>query len=136
VDLIVEEDGKIWLVKREDRGWALPGGYVDYDESLEEAAEREGREELGAKKVTLLWQLHAYGDPGRDPRRNITVAYVAQVDRVAPSKKELKKDRLEGVRAFPLDALPPLAFDHTEIVADYIAFKRRLLPLRARRGGA
>ena len=135
VDLIVEHDGKLWLVKRKKQGWALPGGYVDYDETLEEAAEREGREELGAKRVTLLSQFHAYGDPGRDPRRCVTVAYIAQVDRIAPSKKRLKEDGLEEVRGFPLDKIPRLVFDHGEIVEDYLAFKKRLLPLRTRRGG-
>jgi len=136
IDLIVEEDGKLWLVKREDGSWALPGGFVDYDETIEEAAEREGREELGAKKVTLLSQFHTYGDPARDVRRTVAVVFLARVDRVAPSKEELDKDGLQEVRAFPLDQIPEkLAFDHSEIVADYLAFRRRLLPLRVRRAG-
>jgi len=133
VDLIIAQAGKLWLVKRKAHGWALPGGYVEYDETLEEAAMREGREELGAQEVTLLSQFHTYGDPGRDPRRNVTVAYVAQVDKVAPDMKALRKEGIEGVKAFPIAKLPSLVFDHNEIVADYLAFKRRLLPLKVRR---
>ena len=133
IDLIVEQAGRLWLVKRKAQGWALPGGYVEYDETLEEAAMREGCEELGAKKVTLLSQFHAYGDPTRDPRRNVTVAYIAQVDRVAPDMASLREEGIEDVKAYPIEKLPPLVFDHGEIVADYLAFRRRLLPLKVRR---
>ena len=101
VDLIVEQAGKLWLVKRKAHGWALPGGYVEYDETLEEAAMREGREELGAREVTLLSQFHTYGDPGRDPRRNVTVAYIAQVDKVAPGAKTSEVELLYAVRVSP-----------------------------------
>jgi len=133
IDLIVEQAERLWLVKRKAHGWALPGGYVEYNETLEEAAMREGREELGAGEVTLLSQFHTYGDPGRDPRRNVTVAYIALVDKVAPDMKALRKEGIEGVKAFPIAKLPSLVFDHNEIVADYLAFKRRLLPLKVRR---
>jgi ADP-ribose pyrophosphatase YjhB (NUDIX family) len=133
VDLIIVQAGKLWLVKRKAHGWALPGGYVEYDETLEEAAMREGREELGAREVALLSQFHTYGDPGRDPRRNVTVAYIAQVDKVAPDMAALREEGIEDVKAFPTAELPPLVFDHNEIVADYLAFKQRLLPLKVRR---
>ncbi len=133
IDLIVEHKEKIWLVKRKSNNWALPGGFVEYNETLEEAAKREAREELGANKVTLLSQFHTYGDPNRDTRRNISVVYIAQVDKIAPSKKELKKDGIKKVQGFPPEKLPSLAFDHNEIINDYLSYKQRLLPLTIRR---
>ena len=134
VDLIVEEGGMLWLVRRKGGQYALPGGFVEFGETLEEAAIREAQEELGAERVTLLYQFHTYGDPERDPRRRtVTVVYVAQVDQVAPSQERLAEDGLEGVRRFPLDRLPALAFDHSRILRDYVAFRARLEPLSGRR---
>ena len=126
VDLIVEHGGLLWLVKRKGGAHALPGGFVEFGETLEEAAVREAQEELGARHVTLLSQFRTYGAPGRDPRRRtVTVVYVAQVDRVAPSMECLREDGLEGVESFPFDRLPPLAFDHEQIVSDYLASRNR-----------
>jgi len=131
VDLIVEHGGQLWLVQRKGGAYALPGGFVEFGETLEEAAVREAQEELGAQRVTLLYQFHAYGAPERDPRRRtVTVVYVAQVDRVAPSMKDLEEDGLAGVESFPLDRLPPLAFDHGLIVRDYLASRSRHEPHR------
>ncbi len=110
---------KLLLIKRAGDpyagAWALPGGFVEVDESLEEGAQRELLEETGVSGI-YLEQLYTFGTPERDPReRVITVAYFALI----PS------DRLE-VRAasdadavgwFGLGELPPLAFDHGEIVA-------------------
>ncbi len=94
--------------------WALPGGFVRMEESLEEAAARELEEETGVKNP-YLEQLYTYGDPGRDPRgRVVTVAYFALI----PSDVRV---RLEGgsdvtqARWSPADDLPPLAFDHADI---------------------
>jgi len=96
--------------------WALPGGFVDPDEDLPEAAERELQEETGATGVHLE-QRRTYGHPKRDPRgRTITVAYAGILDAI-PSGICGADDAAEA-RWFPLDELPPLAFDHAQIVAD------------------
>jgi 8-oxo-dGTP diphosphatase len=106
--------------------WAVPGGFVRMDESLEEAARRELREETGVDQAHLE-QLHAFGDPGRDPRmRIITVSYTALI----PSdtiKLAASTDAAEA-QWFPLDELPrPLAFDH-DMIVDYAVnnLRRRL----------
>ena len=94
--------------------WALPGGFVEMDESLEQAAERELREETGVSGV-YLEQLFSFGEPKRDPReRVITIAYYA----LMPSDTvELKAaSDAEGVGWFGVDKLPELAFDHHDIL--------------------
>ncbi len=122
VDLIIrcrQRDGGegIVLIRRRDFpvGWALPGGFVDYGESLEEAARREAMEETGLQ-VSELRQFHAYSDPHRDPRQhNISVVFLARADG-SPRAGDDAKD----CRIFFLDALPPdMAFDHREILQDY-----------------
>jgi 8-oxo-dGTP diphosphatase len=94
--------------------WALPGGFVNMDESLDTAARRELEEETGVTGV-YLEQLYTFGQPDRDPReRVITVAYYALV----PSERlrlQAASDA-EAVGWFSLDELPPLAFDHEQIV--------------------
>jgi 8-oxo-dGTP diphosphatase len=80
VDIIIEcLDQGLVLVERANppHGWAMPGVFVDYGESLEAAAVREAREETGLT-VTLLGQLHTYSDPRRDPRQHTITVYVAQ----------------------------------------------------------
>jgi len=96
--------------------WAIPGGFVLEDESLDEAARRELREETGVSDV-YLEQLCSFGDPGRDPRgRVVTVAYYALVARDrAPLRAGT--DAAEA-RWFPMADLPALAFDHRRIL-DY-----------------
>ena len=109
---------KVLLIKRAQGpfrgGWALPGGFVGLDESLEDGARRELAEETGVSAV-YLEQLYTFGDPGRDPReRVITVAYFALI----PSDKiELRAaSDAEGVSWFGLRELPALAFDHDDIL--------------------
>lgn len=95
--------------------WALPGGFIDMDETLEATARRELREETGLE-VERLEQFHTFGDPGRDPRgRTVSVAYLARVDpvRLAPRAA----DDAAAVEWYLLDALPALAFDHAKILA-------------------
>jgi 8-oxo-dGTP diphosphatase len=94
--------------------WALPGGFVDIDESLKRAAWRELREETGVQ-AGLLEQLGAFGRPDRDPReRVITVAYVA-LARFDQLRIEAGSDARDA-RLFPADDLPELAFDHDRIL--------------------
>jgi 8-oxo-dGTP diphosphatase len=103
------------LAKPYEHRYALPGGFVLEDESLDAAAIRELREETGVDKV-YLEQLYTFGDPKRDPRgRVVTVAYYALV----PHQQSLQAGTDASDAAwFPIDDLPSLAFDHRKI-ADY-----------------
>lgn len=95
--------------------WALPGGFVRMDETLEAAAQREIEEETGVSDV-FLEQLYTFGQPNRDPRsRVVTVAYYALV---ASERLVLRADTdAADAQWFAVDALPDLAFDHPTIVA-------------------
>ncbi|HNS18994.1 MAG TPA: NUDIX hydrolase [Sedimentisphaerales bacterium] len=93
--------------------WALPGGFVEIDEDLPDAAARELAEETGLEGVPLE-QLRAFGRPGRDPRgRTITVAFFGVIekgwDRIQAA------DDAERAQWFDIESLPPMAFDHDEI---------------------
>ncbi len=119
VDIIIEMgEDKILLIKRKNPpyGWALPGGFVDYGESLEAAAIREAEEETSLK-VELECQLGAYSDPDRDPRfHTISVVFVARVLQGSP----MAADDAKEVGIFGKDNLPEdLAFDHGKILKDY-----------------
>ena len=111
VDIIIEMGkGRIVLIRRKNppHGWAIPGGFVDYGESLETAAVREAQEET-MLDVTLIRQLHTYSDPSRDPRfHTVSAVYVA----VAEGEPQGADDAREA-RLFSLDALPyDIVFDH------------------------
>jgi len=123
VDTVVfayqEQDLQVLLIERKNepyRGkWALPGGFVEDDESLEKAALRELQEETGAE-VDSITQLHTFGQPGRDPRgRAISVTYFTQVNK-KDMQLQAATDAAEA-RWFSMDTLPELAFDHQEILA-------------------
>lgn len=127
VDIIIEikrEDkkGGIVLIKRKNppHGWALPGGFVDYGESLEQAAVREAKEETSLD-IQLKTQLHTYSDPKRDPRQHtISTVYVA----TARGKPKAQDDAQE-IGIFTKEEINfPLAFDHQKILTDYFKQKK------------
>ena len=121
VDIIIEIAGKIVLIKRRNPpfGWAIPGGFIDYGESAEDAARREAKEETGLDIVNLR-QFHTYSNPDRDPRHHtISVVFVAQ----AKGKPKACDDATD-VGLFDQDTLPSeLAFDHCQILDDYYSNK-------------
>jgi 8-oxo-dGTP diphosphatase len=119
VDIIIELNSGIVLIERKNEpfGWALPGGFVDYGESLESAAVREAREETSLD-ISNLRLLGCYSDPSRDDRMHtITTVYVASSQGIPCSG-----DDALNLGIFHLDSLPEqLCFDHGRILADYAA---------------
>lgn len=133
VDIIIElvdrPNRPIVLIERryEPFGWALPGGFVDVGERLEDAAVREAREET-CLEVQLLALLGCYSDPGRDPRgHTVSPVYIAEA-RGEPRAA----DDARNVQVFQPDELPSLAFDHDLILSDYREYRAsgRATPLR------
>ena len=105
--------------------WALPGGFVEEDEDLKDAAARELEEETGVM-ARVLDEFGAWGKPGRDPRgRTVTIAYLAVVGPDSP--REQAGDDAAVARWFSSDDLPPLAFDHAEIASAGLEHLRRRL---------
>jgi ADP-ribose pyrophosphatase YjhB (NUDIX family) len=120
VDIIIEIESKgIVLIKRKNPpyGWAIPGGFVDYGESLEEAALREAKEETNLD-VELLKQFHTYSDPKRDPRHHtISTVYKAKGKGIPKAYD----DAIE-IGIFTESNLPDeIAFDHRSILNDYFS---------------
>ena len=118
VDVIVNIGGKILLVRRRNPpyGWALPGGYIDYGESAEDAAARELREEAGVG-LDGLAQFHVYSDPVRDPRSHvITIVFTATSADTPAAGDDASEIGLFDERTLP----SPLAFDHARILDDYL----------------
>jgi ADP-ribose pyrophosphatase YjhB (NUDIX family) len=117
VDAIIEIEGGIILIKRKNPppGWSIPGGFVDYGESLEDAVIREAKEET-CLDINLVRQLHTYSDPGRDPRHHaVSTIFVATA-----SGKPVAADDAKDVGIFTKDNLPDdIAFDHRQILDDY-----------------
>ena len=108
--------------------WAFPGGFMNMDETAEQCAIRELEEETGLK-VSSIHQIGAYSKVDRDPRgRTITVAYLATID--APAEVHGQDDAAKA-EWFPIDKLPPLAFDHDDIMKDALALYSRLLDKRS-----
>ncbi len=127
VDVIIEcgsetgDDGIVMIERKNPpHGWALPGGFVDYGESLETAAIREAREETSLD-VELIRQFHAYSDPGRDERQhNVTVVFIARpLAGVLKARDDARRAGVFGENALPAE----IAFDHADILSDYFSKK-------------
>lgn len=117
VDIVIELEGGIVLIKRKypPIAWALPGGFVDYGESLEDAAVREAQEETSLD-VVLKRQLHTYSDPHRDTRsHNVTTVYTATAKGIPKAADDAKEICIFTKETLPKD----LAFDHRRILEDY-----------------
>ena len=115
VDIIIEIDNGIILIERANPplGWAIPGGFVDYGESLEDSARREALEETGLK-VELLRQFHTYSDPSRDSRQhNISTVFIARAVGTPKAGSDAKQARVFTTPP------QPLVFDHAKILEDY-----------------
>ena len=121
VDAIIEVRDGIVLIKRRNPppGWALPGGFVEYGETVEAAAVREAQEETGLH-IRLTDLFGVYSDPHRDPRQHtIAVVFLATADGVP-----IGGDDATEARVFRAETLPsPLAFDHRRILDDYFRYK-------------
>ena len=121
--IVYNQEGEtisVLLIKRKNEPfkdcWAFPGGFVNIDESAEEAAIRELKEETGLE-VSRIEQLKAYSNPDRDPReRVITIAFIAE----SQIKVVKGGDDAKEARWFDISNLPPLAFDHEQILKDAI----------------
>jgi len=122
-DIIIEQGKGIVLILRRNKPqqWAIPGGYCDYGESLEQAAVREAKEETGLT-VELIEQFHTYSDPRRDPRQhNITTVYIGR----AIGGSLQAQDDAQDIGVFTEADLPAeLAFDHDQILKDYFLYKK------------
>jgi 8-oxo-dGTP diphosphatase len=117
--IIAKEDDccRVLLIQRGQEPfkemWALPGGFVDMDEDLDDAISREVEEETGLK-LNNFNQLRAFGKPDRDPRhRTITIAFYTYLENMLPVKG---MDDAMNAQWFLIDNLPPLAFDHQDVI--------------------
>jgi O-acetyl-ADP-ribose deacetylase (regulator of RNase III)/ADP-ribose pyrophosphatase YjhB (NUDIX family) len=122
VDAIIELSTGVVIIERHNPpfGWALPGGFVDYGESLEEAVKREAKEETGLD-ITEIKQFHTYSNPQRDPRfHTIGTVFIAQGNgkpRAGDDAKDLKIVELNELQKYNF------AFDHAQILEDYVKHK-------------
>ncbi len=123
------KDLNILLIKRKNEPfrdfWALPGGFVDENEDLSDAASRELLEETSIKNSNLT-QTKAYGKPFRDPRSHtVSVAFYGEVEERVEGKAA---DDAKELKWFNIKDLPDLAFDHKQIIADAIEIRKKNKP--------
>jgi len=120
VDIIIEiEPGSVVLIERKNPpyGWAIPGGYVDYEESLEQCAVREAKEETSLD-VTLVRQFHTYSDPSRDKRHHsISTVFIA----TAKGTPRGADDAIQAALFTKWNLPANIAFDHRRILEDYFS---------------
>lgn len=125
VDIIIEMSDRpeypIVLIERKNEpfGWAIPGGFVDYGETVENAARREAQEETNLN-VELIEQFYVYSDPQRDPRQHtLSIVFIA----IAQGTPQAMDDA-KNLQLFHLHNLPsPLCFDHGKILQDYMYYR-------------
>jgi len=125
VDIIIELVDRphrpILLIERQNTpyGWAIPGGFVDYGEAVETAAQREAQEETGLQ-VELIEQFHVYSDPNRDPRQHtMSVVFIATA-----TGEPKAGDDAKGIGIFESWRIPAnLCFDHDRIMRDYWRYR-------------
>jgi 8-oxo-dGTP diphosphatase len=121
-DVIIEIGNQIVLIERKNfpPGYAIPGGFVDFGETVEQAAIREMREETSLE-VTIRELLGIYSRPNRDPRgQTISVVYIGS----ASGQPKADDDARSVALCDPASPPSPLAFDHALILADYVDFIR------------
>lgn len=124
VDALIQLPKGIVLIKRSNPpfGWALPGGFVEYGESLESAVVREAKEETGLD-IFDLWQFHTYSAPGRDPRfHTVNTIFVAQAQGTLKAGDDAAAIRV--VKPKDIDNME-MAFDHKQLINDYLTFRKR-----------
>ena len=122
-DGLIVEDGKVLLILRGHNShkgrWAMIGGYLDWDETVEEAVVREVKEEIGVD-TEIIKLFGVYSDPKRDPGdlQNVAIVFILKL---LTREFILKKDEVLDLHWFPLNDLPEkMAFDHRRIIEDYI----------------
>ena len=121
VDAIALLEGQLILIQRKNPpfqgSFALPGGFVDYGEKVEDAVLREFREETGLE-AEVCRLVGIYSDPDRDPRgHTVSIAFELEII----GGELMAGDDASSASKFPLDKLPELAFDHQKIIVDYLA---------------